>query len=663
MSDLISSSKIKILPELIINKIAAGEVVERPASVVKELIENSIDADSEQILVTVKNGGKDYISILDDGKGMSEADARLAVERHATSKIYTEEDLAKIHTLGFRGEALASIASVSNFELLTCEDEKKGAVRLSIKGGYLEHIGKAGFPKGTRITIQNLFFNTPARLKFMKSTQTEFQHIQNAVIHQALAYPHIQFRLTHNQQVLLNLARGQTLEERIYQLFGEEFQDGLISVEHEEAYLNYHGFISAPMSSKSTRRWQYLFVNNRYVKCPAINHGVYDAYRTLLMKNQHPVFFLKITVDPTEIDVNVHPAKTEIRFRNSQLVHTILADHLQKSLKEGTRRRFFVRDLGHNTLSTVQGQTEMPIGEKPVTQGQINQQQDFKNKKRKSFSAVPDKKTEFVPSNDDNQSSADASKSAEPNTATDVSKDVKPDSDFIQQTPANEKDTLQQHQKDGLYFQSLSDIHNLHVLANASTSCEHFFPLGQIDKTYIIAESKTGMVVIDQHAAHERILFEKYRIEFYSGGIQTETFLVPPLLELSPQNAILLEQYLPQFEKLGFDIEPFGGKTYAIRSIPAILTEQQCKASILEVLDELSLFGKSGRLEEVFNDVLEKVACHSAIRAGQQLSREEMNTLVSQLEQLDIHLFCPHGRPALVELSIKELEKRFKRVI
>ena len=364
-------SKIQILPETLINKIAAGEVVERPASVVKELLENAIDAGATDVHVTVKNGGKDLISILDNGCGMSESDAQLAVERHATSKIYNEEDLFRISTLGFRGEALASIASVSQFELLTCNDENQGGTRILIKGGYIEQFSKIGFPKGTKVSVERLFFNTPARLKFLKTTATELQHIQQHILQKSLANPDIHFRLTHNRQLLLNLPGGQGLQTRIQQIFGEEFLDTIFPVNHEETSLSFSGFISFPSKPRKSRRWQYIFVNDRNVKSPSVTHGIYDGYGVFLGKSQHPAFFLNIQLDPTEIDVNVHPAKTEIRFRNSQLVHPILADQISSALKECASRRFFGREhsQSQSSYTGVSGQIEMPVEDPPPLEG------------------------------------------------------------------------------------------------------------------------------------------------------------------------------------------------------------------------------------------------------------------------------------------------------
>lgn len=619
---------IKILSEQLINKIAAGEVVERPASITKELIENAIDAGADQIAITIKNGGKDLISVLDNGYGMDEKNARLAIERHATSKIYAEGDLENIQTLGFRGEALASIASVSHFELLTCHDETQGGVRLSIKGGGLEQLSKTGFPQGTKITVQQLFFNTPARLKFMKTTPTEFRHIQETVLHQALARPPIQFRLTHNQQVVFSLSKGQSLEQRIYQLFGDEFQEGLVATEHQGTYLHYKGFLSLPTHLRSTKRWQYLFVNDRFVKCPAVNRAIYDAYRTLLGKNQHPVFFLKLYLEPSEIDVNVHPAKTEIRFRNNQLIHTILMDHLGKSLMAASHRRHF----GNQMLPHLH-QKAPALSQKPFA----------------------DSAEDILLRPQPLQEQFDLTEAP------------------LSQKPLSKKQaSLSRYEKVGKTHKTRkthtplakeSSPSELEILQEESVPPRNFRVVGQLHQHYIVVEKRGSVVLFEQHAASERLLFEQYQTAYKSGQIPDESFSVPILLELPPQNAILLEQYLLPFQKLGFGIEPFGKTTYSLQSIPALLPKEVCQKTILAILDDLSLFGKKGRNEEIFHHILEKVACHSAIKRGELLKLETMQRLIAQLEQIEIHHFHPHGQPMMIELSLQELEKRFTRAL
>ncbi len=648
MADPVPSATIKILSEQLINKIAAGEVVERPASIVKELVENSIDAGADQILVTVKNGGKDLISILDNGSGMNEENARLASERHATSKIYAEDDLEKIGTLGFRGEALASIASVSHFELLTCHDETQGATRLSIKGGSLDEHSKTGFPKGTKITIQQLFFNTPARLKFLKTIPTEFRHIQETVLHQALARPHIQFRLTHNQQLVFSLPKGQSLEQRIFQLFGDEFRDSLIPLAHQETYLRYEGFVSIPTRAKTSKRWQYLFVNDRFVKCPTVNRAIYDAHRTLLMKNQHPIFFLKIQLEPSEIDVNVHPAKTEIRFRNNQLIHTILVDHLGTTLMEASHRRHFGNQL-----------TQQPLRRTPLP----------------TKSSAPNSATPLLPEARRTiplEEQLEMMIGAETAAQAPPQKSTRPpiETQNQQQKSLPNKNKIEReshfhetHEQRKIFAPAPPQKNEVGGVTEKMEEQQTFRVVGQIKGTYILAEKEGNIVLFDQHAASERLLFEQYKNEFQAGQIQTESFLVPILQELSPQNAILLEQYLPQFKQLGFEIEPFGKTTYSIRSLPSILPQNACEATLLAILNELMLFGKSKQRETVFDHILEKVACHAAVNPGELLELETMKQLIAQLEKIDILLYHPHGKPVLIELSYQELEKRFNRTI
>ena len=646
-----TKNSVRILPESLINKIAAGEVVERPASVVKELLENAIDAGATEVQVSIKNGGKDLISILDNGCGMNESDAQLAVERHATSKIINEEDLFRIRTLGFRGEALASIAAISHFEILTCNDETQGATRIFIKGGYLEQVGKIGFPKGTKVTVERLFYNTPARLKFLKTTATELQHIQQHLVQKSLAYPHIHFRLTHNRQLLLNLSGGQALETRIQQLYGEEFKEILMPVKHEETYLQFSGLISFPSKPRTSRRWQYIFVNERNVKSPSINHGIYDGYGTFLGKGQHPVFFLNLRIDPSEIDVNVHPAKTEIRFRNNQLVHTILTDQISRALKEGASRRFFGREHSHSQMSRTElsGQIELPM-EDPLTLGspssgmmfstnkkRISEARDLpprgslKHKKTKIISVFPQENriAEIRPIPKKTQDSA--------STATLETPDSAPGN-----LPENE-------------------IRNLCLISPLPLVPKKIRVLGQFRKTYIIAENDAGLVLIEQRALHERLIYDTYVESLQKKEVKIQTFKVSLLLELSPQESVLLEQSLVPLALSGFAVSPFGGSTFAVDSIPECLSEDQVEKVVREILDRLALFGKRGQNEEILNDVCQVVAEHGAMFSKQELTKSEMDCLLAQWEELGSPMFSIKEAPIMVEFSLQELEKRLRR--
>ena len=646
-----TENNVRILPESLINKIAAGEVVERPASVVKELLENAIDAGATEVQVSIKNGGKDLISILDNGCGMNESDAQLAVERHATSKIIDEEDLFRIRTLGFRGEALASIAAISHFEILTCNDETQGATRIFIKGGYLEQVGKIGFPKGTKVTVERLFYNTPARLKFLKTTATELQHIQQHLVQKSLAYPHIHFRLTHNRQLLLNLSGGQALETRIQQLYGEEFKEILMPVKHEETYLQFSGFISFPSKPRTSRRWQYIFVNERNVKSPSINHGIYDGYGTFLGKGQHPVFFLNLRIDPTEIDVNVHPAKTEIRFRNNQLVHTILVDQISRALKEGASRRFFGREHSHSQMSRTElsGQIELPM-EDPLTLGSPSSGMMFStNKKRISEArdlpprgSLKHKKTQII------------SVFPQENRIAEIRPIPKKTQDSASTTTLETLDSAPGNLPE-------NEIRNLCLISPLPLVPKKIRVLGQFRKTYIIAENDAGLVLIEQRALHERLIYDTYVESLQKKEVKIQTFKVSLLLELSPQESVLLEQSLVPLALSGFAVSPFGGSTFAVDSIPECLSEDQVEKVVREILDRLALFGKRGQNEEILRDVCQVVSEHASMPYEQELGQSEMDCLLAQWEELDSPMVSIKDLPLLVEFSLQELEKRLRR--
>ena len=646
-----TKNSVRILPESLINKIAAGEVVERPASVVKELLENAIDAGATEVQVSIKNGGKDLISILDNGCGMNESDAQLAVERHATSKIIDEEDLFRIRTLGFRGEALASIAAISHFEILTCNDETQGATRIFIKGGYLEQVGKIGFPKGTKVTVERLFYNTPARLKFLKTTATELQHIQQHLVQKSLAYPHIHFRLTHNRQLLLNLSGGQALETRIQQLYGEEFKEILMPVKHEETYLQFSGFISFPSKPRTSRRWQYIFVNERNVKSPSINHGIYDGYGTFLGKGQHPVFFLNLRIDPTEIDVNVHPAKTEIRFRNSQLVHTILTDQISRALKEGASRRFFGREHSHSQMSRTElsGQIELPM-EDPLTLGSPSSGMMFStNKKRISEArdlpprgSLKHKKTQII------------SVFPQENRIAEIRPIPKKTQDSASTTTLETPDSAPGNLPE-------NEIRNLCLISPLPLVPKKIRVLGQFRKTYIIAENDAGLVLIEQRALHERLIYDTYVESLQKKEVKIQTFKVSLLLELSPQESVLLEQSLVPLALSGFAVSPFGGSTFAVDSIPECLSEDQVEKVVSEILDRLALFGKRGQNEEILRDVCQVVSEYASMPYEQELGQSEMDCLLAQWEELDSPMASIKDLPLLVEFSLQELEKRLRR--
>ncbi len=635
--ELAIMNKIQKLDDQLINQIAAGEVVERPSSVVKELVENSIDSGADQIFVTIQNGGKDYISVLDNGSGMTSDDARACIERHATSKITSMEDLFKTKTLGFRGEALAAISAVSRFELTTCQNEEVGGFLLKLEGGKEIQSNKVGFPQGTRITIEDLFFNVPARQKFLKAIQTEYQHIYDLILKLALAKPEIQFRLTHNKKVVINLGKGESFSGRIRNCYGAEIASDLYEIEHQESYLKFSGLFSKPDGgTRKTKRWQQVFINGRSVKNQTISHAIVQGYSTLLMKNQYPMFFINIEIDPAEVDVNVHPAKAEARMKNTALVSTILSSALQRGLKAASREEFIapqspdepkknelfngkVKEHPHHQNSLPQA------GTAPKIFIETSEQLGFETEVPRPVVKSPEPSPTEAP---------------EPSNQT-------------LESPA-----AQQPPEEPFLFAPAKGLE-----AVKKVESDPFSLIGQLANKYILASGDDCLVLIDQHAAHERVRFEEVRQEFYGKGISCEKLLIPQMIELAPQEGLLLEQHLDHWERFGFLIEPFGGRDYKLSGVPAILKNVDASEVIKDVLDEMSSFGRSGKLEIFFNEVFEKVACHSAIRAGQPLSKEEMQGLLTQLVGLDLQIHCPHGRPVLNKISLNELDKRFKRIV
>ena len=564
----------------------------------------------------------------------------MCIQRHATSKIRDESELASIVTLGFRGEALASIAAVSRFELTTCADEQAGGLRLEVENGLVVSKTRIGFPRGTKIVVEDLFGNTPARKKFLRGQSTEFQHVQTFFTQLTLGHPGVRFRLTHNGRLVHDLPRCGTLHERVYQVFGREMSDGLIPVAAREGSLGFDGLISHPSHSRGSRRWQYLMLNGRPIRDTRINHAVYQAYRTLLMKGRHPAYFLNLRIDPSEVDVNVHPTKTEVRLRNPQFVHTVFSRHLHSGLKEATRREIWP---GGET-SAVSAPGREPTAAPGA--GQLREP------------ALP---AGQAPGGGEPPGAAPppAFPVRKPGTADDGPL-FSGEAAFPNQGPAPAEHPFS---SDAFHFQPLTSPAEEGAPGLAAGLIEDDISvLSQFHATYILAQRRDSLVLVDQHAAHERILFENIRLQYYNKTPLSETYLIPLTLELSTQNALLLEQYLPQWNQLGFEIEPFGRNAFQVRQVPALLSGKDIGALVLEVLDELALFGKSGRLEEAINEIMERMACHSAIRGGMHLSREEMEGLLAQLKGMDINLYCPHGRPVWIEITLPELEKRFKRI-
>jgi DNA mismatch repair protein MutL len=601
------TSIIKVLPDHVINKIAAGEVVERPASVVKELIENSIDAGATEISVDIEQAGRRLIRIRDNGSGMSREDARTAFLRHATSKISSDDDLEAIRTMGFRGEALASIASVSRVRLLTALPGSLSGVLIEIEAGAVRRLEDSASPPGTSIEVADLFYNTPARLKFLKSPATEFSHILISLSRQALAHPSIRFRLTHNKKEVLDLPSSAGMKERVFQLYGSEISEQVIPFSGGRDSVHVHGLIGRPAYSRSDRTYQDFYVNRRAVKNPSLTHALYGAYGGMLMRDRHPVGFLFIEIDPALVDVNVHPAKAEVRFRNQSQVHDLVRD----AVREGLR---------------VQG---MPASETGAAGGSHTE-------------GVREALAGYLAG----QAAGGAPEERRPSSLFGRRR-----SDGEPKMPGTGTGAASPGEPSGL-AQSFSTFLSSHDLV----------PLAQVHNSFIIAQSREGMVLVDQHAAHERVLFERLQDQFDAGLVPVQNLLVPDQVELGPAQAGLLAEHLPELDKLGLFVEDYGNGTFVIKAVPSILSGADFKKLLLDILDEVNVHGNSKKMAEFRDEVLSVMACHPAIKVNRHLEQREMEVLLADLFRCRMPHTCPHGRPTVIRFSLDEIKKMFKRI-
>ncbi|HSQ77724.1 MAG TPA: DNA mismatch repair endonuclease MutL [Nitrospirota bacterium] len=599
--------KIKILQDHVINKIAAGEVVERPASVVKELIENSIDAGSTLIFIDIEQAGRRFIRITDNGCGMSKEDARIAFERHATSKITSDSDLEAIKTMGFRGEALSSIASVALVRMLTSEGEASSGTMVEIEGGSVKSVSDAAASQGTSLEISHLFYNTPARLKFLKSPATEFSHILTAVSRQAMAHPSIQFKLTNNKKTVLDLPASSNLKERAFQLYGGEIAENLIGFSGVRDLIRIEGLLGRPGFTRADKTYQDFYVNRRAVKNPSLTHALYSACGDMLMRDRHPVGFIFIEMDPSFVDVNVHPAKAEVRFRNQSQVHDLVRDVIRESLRE--------QGLPGRGTTTASRFDPEGVREALTDYFQKEQETDRMADSRKSSVLFGRRKSDRL------------------------LLDAHCDEEVSQQQTFSSK--------------SASPV----IMPAVFLS-----PLAQIHDSYIITQSRDGMAIIDQHAAHERVLFEKLQDQFGNEHITIQHLLIPQQIELGPAQSHLLSEHLPDINKLGIAVEDFGNGTFVLKGIPSLLVGADYKKLLLDILDEIYIHGKSRKMDEVRDEVLSVMACHPAVKVHRKLDVREMEKLIEDLFKCRMPHTCPHGRPTVVRFSLDDIKKMFKRI-
>ncbi len=600
-------TKIKVLSEEIASKIAAGEVVQRPESVVKELIENCIDAGAKSIYIEVKDAGKSLVRVTDDGIGMSEEDVLLAFERHATSKIETYKDLENVATLGFRGEALYSIAAVSQVEIKTKTADEDAAVYLRLSGGKQEELSRTAHATGTTIIVRNLFFNTPGRRNFMKANPTEFRHIYRTVSRYAIAFPEIRFTLQSGDETVLS-AKSDTIRGRLDEIFGDRFTDSLVPFEEDYDHLKVSGFLGKPEYTKRTRGEQFLFLNKRYVLSKAINHAAFSAYENLIDKGDFPFFAIFIELPPNEVDVNVHPSKMEVKFRDERSIYG--------AIRSATRSALVKSDLV----------PEMAVG--------------------------PDS-GRFI-----SRPTSESSRGG-----------IVPV--MFNSNPAQPAGSRGRYMEDDRIADAVDPLFSLRLPQNrtASAETEKTEPesvvdaagvIYQLHNKYIISQISTGLLVIDQHAAHERVIYERTLKRFSEHGQNTQQLLFPISMNLDPADFTLVEETLPDLNLMGFSIKAFSGSTVVLDGVPVDLKPGRESTIITEIIED---YKRDNDLRLTPREKLCKTyACKAAVKAGDYLTIEEMESLIDQLFQAEVPYVCPHGRPVLVKIPLLELDKKFGRI-
>ena len=610
---------IRLLPQNLINQIAAGEVVERPASALKELLENAIDAGATKIDITMIDGGKTYFSVKDDGKGMTPDELELAVERHATSKL-PDEDLFNINFLGFRGEALPSIASVAKLKITSRTADSSEAWCISVNGGFKEPVKPAAFGKGTLVEVSDLFYATPARLKFLKTAQTEMGYAKEIVNRLAMAYPKIAFSLTDGKRTVLNYSKTDNLLTRVAQVIGKEFDKNAVTVDAEYNGMKIYGFVGLPTYLRATSTEQYLFVNGRFVKDKVLMGAIRGAFQGLIGHGNegYPVLSLFLQVPNEEVDVNVHPAKTEVRFKDSASVRGLLVGAIRRALTENSAK------------------TSTTIGDIALS---------------KSAPSILPKRQHSTESTYITQ----MPQMTQPLMAMDVYS-VKKDVPTFNITEKLIEPTIPTI--------ALQEEKSVAPISTQTVQQTDFPPLGfakaQLHETYIVSQTLDSIIITDQHAAHERLTYEKMMATVGTNP-KTQLLLIPEIIDLNQSEVDVLTTWKDELAKMGLVMDAFGYDSIAVREIPAILDKTDIKALIQDLADTLKEFGDTVVLQDKIKDICARMACHGSIRSGRKLTIEEMNALLRQMEQCGTSGQCIHGRPTYIELRLNDIERLFGR--
>jgi DNA mismatch repair protein MutL len=651
-------ARIHVLSENVANKIAAGEVVERPSSVVKELLENSLDAGATRIRVQVEAGGKKLMQVTDNGFGMVRDDAMLAFERHATSKIKDAEDLLTISTLGFRGEGLPSIASVSRLVLETCAADETAGTLIEIAGGKFLKVEEAGLPKGTSVSVKDLFFNTPARKKFLKAESTELSHIASLVTHYALAHPDKHFELHSATNAILVATPVKSHAERIYQVFGKDTLDQLLPVAAEadleriglpepppwrrdEDYekplpgkIRVHGFISKPEVQKLNRNSIFIFVNNRLIRDRLVQHALTEAYRNILPPTVFPVVLLFLEMPSEEVDANVHPSKTEVRFRQQSFIHDFVRDTVRATLMRARPVPQFTREI-----------SALPTAGQALTPGAMPEQNPtaaIAENFALQAPTLPSLTARFA---------FQGGEDVGGNAAVAV-----PQIDHAAIAAAlSNNGTASDTCAGSIGGDTEIDTADLTSLASLKA-------LGQIRESFILAVNYEGLWIIDQHVAHERVLFEKLLIDRTADKLQGQRLLMPLIIELTPGQQAIFTEISDELRSNGFEVEPFGARTIAVKTAPAGVGANEIEKMLFELLEQFEREQQTENMDRVRHRICASIACHAAIKVNMPLEQNKMEWLLQELAKAECPMTCPHGRPVVLRYSLKDIQKAFKRI-
>ena len=662
--------QIQVLDQITIDKIAAGEVIERPASIVKELVENSIDAKAASVTVEIQDGGISLIRVTDNGSGIEREDIRNAFLRHSTSKIRKVEDLAHIASLGFRGEALSSISAVTRTELITKTKEDTFGTRYVIEGGVEQSLEDAGAPDGTTFLVRQLFYNVPARRKFLKTPMTEAGHVQDLLMRLALSHPEVAFTFINNGQTKMRTSGNGKLKDVIYSIYGREAAANLIELDYSMDGLVMKGYLGKPVITRGNRNFENYFVNGRYVKNAMLSKAIEDAYKDFLMQHKFPFVVIHFQVDGEKIDVNVHPTKMEMRFQRQQDVYNIVYEGVHRTLLEPE----LIPQVEAPAPKVIsQPKSESPFLLKPKTAPQPMEKKPEEKEEPHDEAYFMKKMKERVLSYHQRNSSAEVAKKEQifrPQAQAERIKDAlarakevekqpqkqaEEQPELIRETPVFETKPVTEEKAEQL------NLFEEHLLKREKKA--EYKLIGQVFETYWLVEFENSLYIIDQHAAHERVLYERTLKEMKNREFTAQYLSPPIILSLSMQEAQVLNENMDRFTRIGFEIEPFGGEEYAVRAIPDNLFGIAKKELLLEMLDDLADGISTSMTPELIDEKVASMSCKAAVKGNNRLSAQEADALIGELLLLENPYHCPHGRPTIIAMTQRELEKKFKRIV